>query len=143
MNLTGFSLEDDFISIRHEGECLDLHNDYCFVELRHRVQTRTIELVWSRRESEWTSPLLPGALSLHFSNVDFFKVAERDPDMPWVDDDCAGMIGFMWNDLPEEMRGCAKVVPEPGCDHFVVVFHGYGAIKIGADDVRLEISVEA
>jgi len=143
MELRGFSLGDDFISLMREGVRLDLHNDYQFQELRHRPRERSIILAWSRRTSEWTSHALPQTVELQFQDVYFFKVAERDSALPATEDDCVNMLGFLWNDLREEMNGCAKIVPEPECSHFVVVFQGGSAVKLGAKAVGLAVPAGA
>ena len=48
MKLSGFSVNEDFVSVRHAGRDLDLHNNYQFVELRQSVPQATVVLRWLR-----------------------------------------------------------------------------------------------
>lgn len=143
MKLSGFSINEDFVSLRHTGRDLDLHNSYQFVELHQSVPQASVVLRWLRREDEWVSADLPANVQLTFSGVHLFRVTPRDPEMPPAEDACLDKLGFLWDDLLEEMSGCAKVVPEPGCSHFCVLFSGGSAIKLGAAEATLNVSPSA
>jgi len=143
MKLSGFSVNEDFVSVRHAGRDLDLHNNYQFVELRQSVPQATVVLRWLRREDEWVTADLPDNVQLTFSGVQLLKVAPRDPEMPPAEDGCLDMLGFLWDHLLEEMSGCAKAAPEPDCGHFCVLFCGGSAIKVGAAEVALSASASA
>lgn len=140
MELSGFSVCEDFASLACAAGLLDLHNDFEFVELRHGPREASVELVWARRAGSFISQHVPPGIKLHFSGVFLFLVSRRDPEMPPEEDGCTEMIGFCWNDLVAEMAGPAKATPEPECCHFFLLLHGGGGIKVGARAARLDLS---
>ncbi|WP_203322969.1 hypothetical protein [Pseudoxanthomonas beigongshangi] len=140
MKLLGFSIVDDFISLQCDARRFDLHNDFEFVEFLYNLTKRTLVLRWHRRSRKWVKPTDPVELRLAFSGVYLFKVRERDPDVPYTEDDCLSAIGFMWDDMVEEMNGFARNEPIEGCTQVAAMFMSGLSIKVGAESVALVVT---
>jgi hypothetical protein len=137
MKLVGFSISEDFIALQRSPDRYDLHNNFDFQGLSYDPTQRTLDLRWRRGVGDWVKPTEPSELLLSFAGVYLFKAQERDPAIPFTEDDCLDSIGFIWDDLVAEMRGFTSNQPEEGCTHLVATFMSGFSIKVGADSVVL------
>jgi hypothetical protein len=133
MNLIGFSIAADFISLTTDRGSVDLHNDYAFGGIIYRPAERVARLEWTRRTNEWVRSQGPREIWLEFRKVFLLKVQERDVSLPFTEDDCLSTIGFLWNDLLSEMRGFTTNTPSDDCCHLVASFMSGFSVKIGAE----------
>ena len=137
MKLTNFSLAPDNIALEHLGLHLDLHNCFDFIAIHHNIPNRQATLEWSRNPGNWVSLDLPSAIAMHFVGIRFLRVRQRDQNTPYTEDACLNSIGFMWNNMIEEMGAFASNTPSDDCDHLSLEFMGGMALKIDADEASL------
>jgi hypothetical protein len=140
MQLTGFSIAEDFIALECASHRFDLHNNFDFQGMSYSPKQRTLELHWRRGTGSWVKPLDPTELSLNFEGVYLFKAQERDPEMPFTEDDCLDSLGFIWDDLVAEMRAFTSNRATDGCSHFIANFTSGFSIKVGAASATLRVS---
>ena len=143
MKLVGFSVAADFIALERGSERFDLHNNFSFRELSYNPGERTLDLRWRRRVGEWVKPTEPSDLCISFSGVYLFKTQERDPALPFTEDDCLDSLGFMWDDLQAEMRAFSSNVPGEGCTHLTANFMSGFSLKVGAESAALHVAGNA
>ena len=132
MDLTNFKVEDTFSSIEVEGAHRDLHNNFKFSGLEYDISKRELSLSWLRRDEEWIAQDDPNQLKIIFGLVSLFKSKERDFDCPYTEDDCLSTIGFIGNDMLEEIEGFAYCKPTPEANHLNISFMSGFALKISA-----------
>ena len=133
MKLEGFLVAPDQIGIEANGVNYDLHNNFDFDGLSYNVSGRSITLAWKRNSGEWVQEGMPSHLFLEFEGVSLFKAKQRDPELPFSEDDCVRTIGFMWNDMTEEMEGSVSHESSKESSHFLIDFMSDLAIKISAE----------
>ena len=137
MKLSNFTIADDHIAFEQSDKYYDVHNCFDFIGFDYDVSKRTIILNWIKNSGDWVPSDSPNRLSLHLEGVYLFKAKERDPDVPFTEDDCLSSIGFLWNELIEEMGGYHSHEPKENCTHLSMEFMSGLAIKIGADSASL------
>ena len=114
----------------------DLHNNFDFIGLSYDLLNRKIELSWVKSKGTWVSEDGPDSLSLKFLGVSLFKCKERDSDVPYSEDDCLSSMGFIHNDMINEIEGFAHIEPKPDACHLNISFMSGFAIKIASDIVE-------
>lgn len=139
MNLKNFRIANDFVGLEANGHYFDLHNNFSFQRLSYEVGIREIVFEWVRREAEWIHPNDPLAIALVFSNVEFFKIKERDFGESYLEDDCLSTIGFVHRSLINELEGYFKNEPDGEVDHLNICFNSGQAMKIVAGSAELRI----
>jgi hypothetical protein len=77
---------------------------------------------------------------MSFAGVYLFKAQERDPALPFSEDDCLDSVGFMWDDLLTEMRAFTSNQPGDGCTHLTANFMSGFSIKVGAESAVLHVA---
>ncbi|MBB2806100.1 hypothetical protein A7D35_16560 [Xanthomonas arboricola] len=140
MQLIGFSIAEDFIALERGLDRFDLHNNFDFQGMSYAPAQQTLELHWHRGTGDWVKPSDPPELSLSFAGVYLFKTQERDPTVPFTEDNCLDSLGFMWDDLLAEMRAFASSRPSEGCNHLTANFMSGFSIKVGAVSATLHVS---
>ncbi|MGI4865313.1 MAG: hypothetical protein ACRYFZ_15435 [Janthinobacterium lividum] len=94
MELKNFQVASDGISLNWQGHTLDLHNCFNFQSIYYNVGLRQVELAWLRSPEEWAESTVVPSLKLVFDSVSFFRVKERDEELPFTEDDCLLSISF-------------------------------------------------
>ena len=140
MQLIGFSVAKDCIALERGTEYFDLHNNFDFRALTYHPTERTLELLWHRSKGDWVKPTDPPELLLAFEGVYLFKAHERDPELPFTEDDCLDSIGFIWDDMLAEMHGYTSNQPKAGCSHLNATFVSGFSIKVGAESALLHVT---
>lgn len=140
MQLIGFSIAEDFIALERGPDRFDLHNNFDFQGMSYAPAQQTLELHWHRGTGDWVKPSDPPELSLSFAGVYLFKAQERDPTVPFTEDNCLDSLGFMWDDLLAEMRAFASSRPSEGRNHLTANFMSGFSIKVGAVSATLRVS---
>jgi len=133
MNLTNFKIEDTFSSIEVDGRHRDLHNNFRFSSLEYNIARQELTLLWFRRDEDWVASDDPSELKIVFSSVSLFKAKERDSDCPYTEDDCLSTIGFIGNDMLQEIEGYAYCNPTLEANHLNFSFESGFAVKISAN----------
>ena len=138
MNLENFAVSEDNISVIYNDEYLDLHNNYDFIGHQYNVSKRSIVLNWVKGKGDWVNENDPNQVNLVFTDVYLFKSKERDNEIPFKDD-CVSNIGFLWNDLIEQMEGYTTHEPKNECNHLNIEFESGMALKVGAKSSHLDL----
>jgi hypothetical protein len=118
-------------------ESFDLHNCYNFSQMRYDVSERRVELDWRRVVGERIPASLPRGISLVFLEVSLLKVSERESGAPFSEDDCMDTIGFIWNDMVDQMTAFTSHEPKEGLGHLCITFMSRASIKIAARTAHL------
>ncbi len=140
MNLSNFNIASDFIAVETNGVYHDLHNNFDFTGLTYDVLNRKVKLSWVKSTGDWVVVDCPNALNLHFSGVSLFKCKERDSGVPYTEDDCLGSLGFIHNDMINEIDGFANTEPSEDACHLNLSFESGFALKIAAESAKCSIS---
>ena len=133
MKLTNYNISKDFIALEMGNTYLDLHNNFEFVSLEYVFPEKSIVLKWAKSAGEWVPSNGPSSITLTFSGVYLFKSKARDPEIPFSEDSCLESIGFIGNDLIEEISGFFSPEPAENQNHLNISFVSGFAIKIGAE----------
>ena len=133
MDFTNFKIEDNFSAIAVDGEHRDLHNNFIFRSLDYDISRRKLTLYWQRRNESWVSSFDPEHLKLVFIAVSLLKVQERDAGAPDSEDDCLASLGFIGNELIEEVEGYAYRMPSKDSNHLNICFMSGFSLKIAAE----------
>jgi hypothetical protein len=140
MYLSNFTIASDFIAVECEGVYHDLHNNLNFISISYDVLNRKVTLSWVKSTGDWVSTGCPNTLELEFSGVSLFKCKERDSGTEYTEDDCLESLGFIHNDMIEEIEGFAKSAPSPDACHLNISFMSGFALKLAADSAKCLIS---
>ncbi len=133
MLFSNFKIEDSFSAIEVDGEHRDLHNNFIFRSLHYDISKKKLTLDWQRRSEDWVSSSDPESLKLVFTAVSLLKAQERDADSPDSEDDCLSSLGFISNELMDEVEGYSHTTPSKDSSHLNICFMSGFALKIGAE----------
>ena len=139
MKLTNFEIADDFIAIETGGKYYDLHNNFDFASLDYDIKTRVVVLRWVKSDGEWVPTDSPQKIELFFSGAYLFKCKERDKDMPFSEDDCLDSMGFIHNELLDEVESFSCTAPTDAASHLNMSFHSGFVVKLGAEKAECSI----
>jgi len=139
MNLANFLLSDDFIAIEVEGSYYDLHNNFDFVGVSYNVPSNIVVLSWVKATGSWVPENSPNELELVFSGVTVFKCKERDSDAPQSENNCLDSLGFIGNDLIDQVDGFASNKSTVDACHLNFTFSSGFAIKIGSESAKCRV----
>ncbi|WP_370980208.1 hypothetical protein [Agaribacterium sp. ZY112] len=136
MHLANFKVEDTASSIEVEGSHRDLHNNFLFYALDYDIANREIRLRWRLRDADWVAGDDPEYLDLIFQSVSLFKSKERDLDSPYSEDDCLSTIGFIGNDMIEDVESYSYTSPSNEASHLNISFMSGFAIKVASGSAK-------
>lgn len=139
MKLKNFKLADDNIAFEQGANYYDIHNNFIFTGFKYNTLRREVVLNWVKGTGDWVPNNSPKSIHFIIRDVYLFKAKERDAEMPFTEDDCLNCIGFLWNDLIEEMGGYYSHEPKENCTHLSIEFMSGLALKIGADTALLKV----
>jgi hypothetical protein len=139
MELFGFRFAEDTIGIECGGKYFDMHNCFDFKGLEYDVIARRLILNWKKGEGKWVEENLPKEVGLEFQEVYLFKAKERDPSIPFTEDDCVESMSFIHNDLIDEMNGILTNIPSGEVNHLIISFMSGFSMKIAAKSARLRV----
>lgn len=139
MKLIEFSIAKDHIALERGSNYYDLHSCFDFQSLLYNPTKQTLDLCWLRSTGDWVKPTEPAELHLIFSGVHLFKAIERDSEMPFTEDDCLDTIGFIWNDMLDEV-GYTPDLSGEDCTILSLSFMSGFNLKIGAGFADLVVS---
>ena len=140
MQLINFKISSDFIALEMDEKYLDLHGNFDFVGLERNEEKNQAVLKWTKTSGSWVPENDPGRIEIIFSDVTLFKSRERDSEMPLSEDKTLDSLGFVNNELIDEIEGFARSYPEDGANYLNISFASGYAIKIGAGKAECIIS---
>ena len=140
MELSGFKIANDNIALESDMGYLDLHNCYDFRKIEYLVEGRSILLHWQKVDANRVPDNKPQAISVRIDGIRLFKVRERDTEIPFTEDQSLSSIGFIWDDMVDEMSGYTSNTTKEDCTHLNLEFESGLAIKIAGDTATLEVS---
>ena len=138
MILSDFAIAKDFIALERGAEYFDLHNCFDFKSLTYDVSLRNLVLRWVKSEGDWVKAEEPELLTLTLDGVYLFKASQRDPALPFTEDDCLESIGFIWDDMEDEMNAFTSNEQKDGCTQLCLSFMSGFSFKVGADLASLQ-----
>jgi hypothetical protein len=136
MKLTNFHIDNDSIALNYNNKYIDLHNNFNFQSFNYNTTTRQLELLWTPSLEEWANKSI-SAFKLIFREVTFLKVRERDNLLPFTEDSCLSLIGFLPNDLREDFDSFVDIKDVADSDDLNIVFQSEQAFKINCNYVEL------
>ena len=139
MRLTNFRISENNIELEFEGKSFDLHNCFDFVGFDYKTPEDVIELRWKKGTEEFVPKVIPARLNLIFEGVDLFKVRQRDPESLSKDGNCLRNMGFINNELIDEMSGFTANNPDKKCTDLLIEFENGLSIKISAESATLDV----
>ena len=142
MTAQNYSIDDDFITLKYDGEELDLHNNYDFVSFTHDKQNKTAECTFSKGIGDWVPEKAKNNLIIEFSNVSdvFYKSHDNDYPNEYLEHDqnCIDMIGFSYAS-DEIMNGVTSSKPSNKLSSLLIVFITGKALKIVAESSQVSV----
>jgi len=143
MKLLNFGLDGNILTF--EDQQFDLHNDFLFDELSHRVTDAELTLTWQNERYGLIEGVSLEAFHLHFSGVHMLRVLGQDIGEKAHDDATVAQIGFMWNDSEE--AGVAVVgksaqplqSPIESASQMNISFQMDLTVKIGAEEAMCQL----
>lgn len=137
MNLKNFNINEDNISLLYNGQYLDIHNCYNFRGFQFDNLTRTLALTWTRSVEEWSSEERCG-FQLSFKQVTYFKVRERDSEIPYTEDNCLSFIGFLEQEMRDDFDSYKPNKNIKDTDDLNINFESDQAIKVNSAFVEFK-----
>ena len=141
MELTNFRIGGQYIDLEWGTDgYADLHNCFDFRSLHYApIDTRLI-LEWTKSTGNWAKEIPYQKLRLVFQGVNYFKVQERDPDDPFLeDDDRVSQISLNPPEARDEFQSMyLNEDAQPHYDLTIGFETGWG-IKVSAATVHLEL----
>jgi hypothetical protein len=135
MKLENFSVSDDNIALEVDDMYLDLHNNFDFKAIEYSIDKRVIRLFWGKNSGEWVPEENPRTITLEFHGVMRFKMNDRDPSIPFSEDDCLSTMGFLPPEMWDYMDGYSPHKPSDE-DDLLMDFMSGAALKIKAESAR-------
>ncbi|MEQ9036109.1 hypothetical protein [Gracilimonas sp.] len=139
MKLLNFSISKDNIGFEQEDNYFDLHNNFSFGGFSYDVLNRVAEFHWLKGSGDWVPENSPDKIHLLVNDVVFFKVKERDSEMPFTEDDCLSIIGFIWNEMKDDMESYYSHQPEENCTHLILQFMSEMAVKLEGGSASIKV----
>lgn len=133
MHLENFNIAKNFGAIEVCGSYIDLHNNFDFKGLEYDVSNRVLRLHWALGAGDWIPKNSPAEIQLVFRGVYLFKAKERDSQLPFSEDDCLSTLGFIGNDLINEVEGFCDLQPSENTTHLNISFMSGFALKVGCE----------
>jgi hypothetical protein len=129
-----FRIKDTTCIVRDEY-CLDLHNNYDFLEVFYSIAERRVTLTWHRSEGDWVPLTDPSQVDLVFLGVTRFHFVQRDPEMPFTEDRCLWTVGY-WID--EEWCDGVMICEADPESHWLRAFsfHSGAIVAIAAEEAK-------
>ena len=137
MKLCNFRIANDNIAFEQAGCYFDLHNCFDFKGFSYDVSLKAIKLRWTKNSGDWVPADSPVSLELTICGIYLFKARERNAEIPFTEDDCLSNIGFLWDELTDEMEGFYSNEPEEKCTHLTIQFESGLSLKIGGEEATL------
>ena len=137
MKLTNFNIDNDNIALLYKGQYLDIHNCYEFRGFQFDNLIRTLSLTWTRSLEEWSNEKICG-FQLFFRQVNYFKVRERDSELPFSEDTCLSFIGFLGKDMRYDFDSFVPIENAKETDDLNITFQSDQAIKINSAIVEFK-----
>jgi hypothetical protein len=131
VKLINFNIDNDNIGLLYNGEYLDIHNCYQFRGFQFDNSNKILKLTWTRSVEEWSNEKRCG-FHLLFKGVTYFKVRERDSELPNTEDICLSFIGFLDQDLRNDFDSYKPVQYVNDIDDLNINFQSEQAIKVNS-----------
>jgi hypothetical protein len=139
MELLNFKIEDGIYFVTNDKE-LDIHNNYDCSGFRYDFKNRQIIISWTKSQGDWVPENLPSALELSLNDVSVFKSKERDPEMPFSEDNCIAEIGFAHHDINnDELNTFLAAIQSNDFSLFSLWFQSGFCLYVDAKSAELKL----
>jgi hypothetical protein len=138
MRATNFNWHDS-IHVRLGGEDFDLHNDFDFRQFVYDPGQQLLLLEWQRRNGNRSSRGQPKRLTFHLVGVARFSFSERDPEIPFSEDECLASFGYCCDE--DGVDGQFWIDKHPD-DHWAwsFIFQSGAEIRVSGEAATIEVS---
>lgn len=125
------------IEVEVDERAYDLHNFYRLDLFKYQINDRRVILEFSKRSEPWAPPEDPNKICLNFVRISHFSVQERDPKVPYTEDDCIDFIGVV---EPEALTKDFYLTDDFPQDHHLVLRLQSGlSIRLQAEEASCEL----
>lgn len=140
MRATNFTWRDS-IYIQLDDEDYDLHNNFNFRQFTYEPAGQLLILEWELGTGDWVSQGEPRLILLRLQGVTQFSFKERDPKLPFSEDDCLASFGYASDE--DWADGQFWVDRQPEDDwRWSFIFQSGAEIEVSGDTATIEISRE-
>lgn len=120
------------IEVEVDERAYDLHNFYSLDFFKYEINDRRVILEFSKRSESWVPFEDPNKICLIFLRISHFSVQERDPNMPYTEDDCIESIGVV---KPDALAKDSYLIDDCPQDHHLVLrFQSGLLIRLQAEE---------
>jgi hypothetical protein len=137
VKLINFNIDNDNIGLIYQEQYLDIHNCYEFRGFEFDTTNKILQLTWTRSVEEWSNEIRCG-FQLIFKQVTYFKVRERDNELPNTDDTCLSFIGFLEQDMRDDFDSYKPNENIKDTDDLNINFQSEQAIKVNSAIAELK-----
>lgn len=135
MRCNGFTFGS--IEVELDGRAYDLHNFYSLGFFNYEINHRRFSREFFKRSESWVPFEEPNRIRLSFMLVSHFSAQERDPNLPYTEDDCIEFIGVV---DPEALTKDANFPDHMRQDHHLVLrFQSGFTIRLQAEEATCEL----
>ena len=137
MRATNFTWSDS-IHVGLEGQDYDLHNNFDFRQFTYDPAGQSASLEWERGNGDWIPANQPQRITLRLQGVTQFSFSERDPEMPYTEDDCLASFGYVSDEEWADGQFTVDKQPE---DHWgwSFIFQSGAEIRVTGEAATIEI----
>lgn len=138
MEFINFKIEDGIYFVVN-GKHLDIHNDYDCLGFSYDFKKKQVIVSWTINQGDWVSKNLPSTLELSLREVTVVKTSERDPNVPFSEDDCVMQIGFAYSDINnDDFKNCLAPEQSDNFSLFALWFQGGCGLYVAAKSAELK-----
>lgn len=131
----------DSIYVKYGDNDYDLHNNFNFRQFTYDPAAQLLVMEWKLRTGEWVLQGQPKRISIRLQGVSQFSFKERNPELPFSEDDCLASFGYVNNE--DWADGQFWVDEQPADDwRWSFIFQSGAEIQVSGDTAIIEISRE-
>lgn len=139
MQLLNFEIKDGIYFVINHVE-LDIHNNYNCSGFNYDFENQKIIVSWNKGTGDWIHQDIPSSLELFLNDVSVFKTKERDPEIPFSEDDCVEQIGFAHHDIHnDELKNCLAEIQDDEFSLFCIWFQSGFGLYVVAQSAELKL----
>ncbi|QDA62387.1 hypothetical protein [Hymenobacter jejuensis] len=140
MKFLNFSIDSQHTGLTWaDGGYADLHNDFDFLKLQYLQATAVIKLTWRKSAEKWAQDVPWQSLHLIFEGVSYFRVKERNPEVPISEGATLQHICFAPIEVREEFENIYFTHSAESNYDLLLYFQNEWGIKVDAATVRLQL----
>lgn len=128
----------DSIYIRLGDEDYDLHNDFNFRRLTYDPAGQSLILEWELGTGDWVRKDQAKKILLRLQGVTSFSFKDRDPQLPFSEDDCLASFGYACDEEWVNGQFWTNNPPDEAW-RWSFIFQSGAEIQVSGDAATIEI----